>query len=246
MTFSRTASEDINLFTSPLPIHFTHWRYPHNSSYILSPPEKPNTLKLNPSFLNLTALNGNYAGALAGPPGGGGGGGQTFISRRQQDTLFTFRIDASFSLDAAESEVGVSAFLTQNHHLDLGIVLLSFSSSSPSLVPHVRFRGFSYVPVPAPVVLPLSELIPGVNSNKGRLDLTFEIRAVNFSHYAFSVGPAGRLSELRTVITASNDAVSWGFTGVLLGAYATRNGGNGTAPAYISKWQYIPEGQFRS
>lgn len=113
------------------------------------------------------------------------------------------------------------------------------------VVPHVRFRAVSYVPVPRDVVVPLGDLVPAVN-NKGRLVLTFEIRAVNFSHYAFSVGPAGRLSELRTVITASNDAVSWGFTGVLLGAYATRNGGNGTAPAYISRWQYIPEGQFRS
>lgn len=252
--FCSTASEDITTFPngSSLPPYFTYWRYPSPTGYAVSPPERPGTLRLSPSVLNLTALNGNYAGLLHGPDG------QTFVGRRQQDTLFTFRVDVAFAPDAVENEVGVSAFLTQNRHLDLGVVLLpagaatgpfpGVNASSPSdagaLVPHVRFRGFPYAPVPAPVVVPLPPAWRG--GGNGQLDVTFEIRAVNFSHYAFSIGPAGRLSELRTVITASNDAVSWGFTGVLLGAYATRNGGNGTAPAYISRWQYLPEGQFRS
>ena len=33
--------------------------------------------------------------------------------------------------------------------------------------------------------------------------------------------------------------------GVLLGIYATSNGGNGTTPAYFSDWKYNPIEQFR-
>ncbi|KAK3381512.1 glycosyl hydrolase [Podospora didyma] len=234
-----------------LPMHFTHWRFPNPSSFTISPPEAPNTLRVSPSTLNLTALNGNYAGPT----------GQSFVGRRQQDTLFTFSVTLqSFSPTNAESEAGVSAFLTQNHHLDMGIVLLrrgypgtsSFPGHPPppapitdeaddeeELVPHIRFRGMSYIPVPKPVLAPLPRAWWG-------RPLTLEIKAANVSHYSFSVGPADARSEMQTIITTSNDAVSWGFTGTILGIYATSNGGNGTgAPGYFSKWQYLPQGQFR-
>lgn len=232
-----------------MPAHFTYWRYPNTSHYTVSPPENPNTLRLSPSFLNLTALNGNYAGPLDGPDG------QTFVGRRQQDTLFTFSVDLSFSPTVLEEEAGVSAFLTQNHHLDIGIVLLPASASTahfpgtnattepaedPSaLIPQVRFRGISYIPVPDPVVVPVPKAWRGS-------PLTLEIKAANGTHFAFSVGPAGHESEMRTVLTASNDAVSWGFTGVILGTYCTSNGGKGMTPGYFSRWQYIPQGQFRN
>jgi hypothetical protein len=218
----------------PLPAHLTHWRFPIPSSYTPSPPSHPNTLRLTPSTLNLTALNGNYAGPT----------GQTFISRRQQHTLFTYSVTLDFSPSALEEEAGVTAFLTQNHHLDMGIVLLprgttttgtpppgfqtdetspndgfqpsSSSSSSKNnnestqkdLTPHIRFRAESYVPVPAPLTIPLPEAWRG-----GKLAL--EIRACNRTHYAFSVGPAGRRSEMREVMVVSTEGVSWGFTGEL-------------------------------
>lgn len=31
--------------------------------------------------------------------------------------------------------------------------------------------------------------------------------------------------------------------GTLIGAYATSNGGNGTTPAYFSRWRYTPVAQ---
>ncbi|KAK0740064.1 glycosyl hydrolase [Schizothecium vesticola] len=230
-----------------LPLHFTHWRYPHPSYYTLSPPEKPSSLRLTPSFLNLTGLNGNYAGVQHSPDG------QTFVGRRQTDTLFTYSVDLSFSPTVLGEEAGVSAFLTQNHHLSMGITLLPASASTTrfpginatvtesgaTLIPQVRFQAASYVPVPATVVAPL----PGAWRG---LDLTLEVRAVNSSHFAFSVGPAGRRLEMRTLVTASNDAVSWGFTGTILGVFATRNGGEGRASAYVTGWRYVGEGQFRS
>jgi hypothetical protein len=39
--------------------------------------------------------------------------------------------------------------------------------------------------------------------------------------------------------------VSWGFTGTLVGVYATSNGGNGTEEAYVRNWSYVSKGQAR-
>jgi len=245
---------------STLPAHLTYWRFPIPSSYTISPPGHPNTLRLTPSALNLTALNGNYAGPA----------GQTFIGRRQQETLFTFTVDLEFNPSVADEEAGVSAFLTQNHHLDLAIVNLARKYATGTLpgldsnqtgdpeeiVPHFRFRGESYVPVPKPVVVPVPPLWLGKK-------LTLEIKAFNSTHYSFSAGPAGAQSLLKTIQYSSNEPLSWGFTGgltlsfleyesdtncwtgTLLGVYATTNGGKGSTPAYVSNWRYVAQGQFR-
>ncbi|KAI0829145.1 glycoside hydrolase family 43 protein [Hypoxylon sp. FL0890] len=226
---------------STLPAHFTYWRYPIPESYTVSPPGHPDMLKLIPSKLNLTGLDGNYAGPE----------GQTFVGRRQQDTLFTYSVNLDFSPTSLEEEAGVSAFLTQNHHLDLGVVMLPASSSTGSfpgsnnsmssadLIPQLRFRGISYIPVPADIIVP----IPEAWSDK---PLRLEIKAHNMTHYSMSAGPADALSEMRTILDVSNAPVSWGFTGVILGVYCTSNGYEGTTPAYFSKWRYTPQGQFRN
>ncbi|KAI2628554.1 glycoside hydrolase family 43 protein [Hypoxylon sp. NC1633] len=225
---------------SVLPAHFTHWRFPVAESYTVSPPDHPSTLRLDPSTLNLTALNGNYAGPS----------GQTFVGRRQQDTLFTYSVNLDFAPTSLEEEAGVSVFLTQNHHLDLGVVMLpahsstasfpgmNYSINSSELIPQLRFRGISYIPVPNDIVIP----IPSAWTDK---TLRLEIKAHNMTHYSMSAGPAGALSEMHTVLDVSNAAVSWGFTGVILGIYCTSNGYEGSTPAYFSKWRYIPQGQYR-
>lgn len=211
---------------SSLPPHFTYWRFPNPAYFAVSPPGHPNTLRVSPSHLNLTALNGNYAGPS----------GQAFVGRRQQDTLFRYLIDVNYTPKILNEEFGVTVFLTQNHHLDLGIVMLprsshaSSSSSFPDpgppdsgregeggelsarsppapLVPHFRFRGISSVPVHADIVYS----IPDSWINK---KMTMGIEARNYTHYTFVAGPAGgRLSEIAVV---PNDAVSWGFTGMLV------------------------------
>ncbi|ORY57572.1 glycoside hydrolase family 43 protein [Pseudomassariella vexata] len=239
-----TEGDDINFEPgSSLPAHFTHWRFPISESYTISPPGHPNVLRLGPSKLNLTALNGNYVGPA----------GQTFVGRRQQDTLFTYSVNLDFSPGAAEEEAGVSVFLTQNHHLDLGVVMLPANRSTapfpgtnntvPSdpteLIPQFRFRAESFLPVPSPAILP----VPSAWVGK---PLRLEIKASNMTHYALSAGPAGALSEMQTVMTVSNDLVSWGFTGTILGVYCTSNGREGTTPAYFSKWKYVPQGQFKN
>ncbi|KAI8626432.1 glycoside hydrolase family 43 protein [Xylariaceae sp. FL1651] len=257
---------------STLPAHFTYQRFPISDSYTVSPPERPYTLRLNPSRLNLTGIKGNYAGPE----------GQTFVGRRQQDTLFTFSVDLDFTPNvrsvggdiddrgrkptmesAFEAEAGVSVFLTQNHHLDLGVVMLPASSStgvfpgdtnatqnggeslalsaagnSPDLIPQFRFRGISYIPVPGDIVVP----VPAAWRDK---TLRLEIKASDATHYALSAGPADALSQMRALIEVSNEPVSWGFTGVILGIFCTGNGYNVTTPAYFSRWRYVPQGQFR-
>lgn len=46
---------------STLPAHFTYYRFPNTSSFAISPSGHPNTLRLSPSTLNLTGLDGNSA-----------------------------------------------------------------------------------------------------------------------------------------------------------------------------------------
>lgn len=214
---------------SALPAHFVHWRLPIRDSYTISAPGHPNTLRLNPSKLNLTGYDGNYAGPT----------GQTFVGRRQTDTLFTFRVNMEFSPMLQEEEAGVSVFLTQNHHIDFGVVMLP-STVNGSLIPHFRFRAISYIAVPDPVVMP-------VTSDWLNQTLTMEIKAFNLTHYSFSAGPASSQSHIVTIAYGPAADVSFAFTGTLLGVYATTNGGGnqGTA-AYFSRWQYQGQGQFEN
>ncbi|KAK0617306.1 glycosyl hydrolase [Immersiella caudata] len=242
-----TTPEDITFPSSlqSLPPYFTHWRYPAPSSYTLT----NSSLRLTPSHFNLTALNGNYAGPLHYPNSSSSAApGQTFISRRQTSTLFTFSIDFRFTPDKLNSEFGISAFLTQNHHIDLGIVLLPRKAATDSfegsdsrdpeeLIPQIRLRGMSYKTVPKEVIIPVPRVwIEG--------ELCLEVRADDAAKYVFSVGPAKR-PEMREVAAWGNELVSWGFTGVLLGAYATSNGGEGRAVGDITRWRYQDRGQVR-
>lgn len=194
---------------STIPAHFTYYRFPNASSFVVSPSEHPNTLRLSPSTLNLTGLDGNSAIQS-----------QTYVGRRQQDTLFTYRVDLDYGPSMLDEEAGATVFLTQNHHLDLGVVLLPASESTkqfsgtnftqpedPSTaVPQIRYRGISSVSIPEPIVAP----VPDEWANR---TLTFEIQASNMTHFALSVGPADAQSQMQTVVYVANSAVSYGFTG---------------------------------
>lgn len=210
-----------------MPPHFVHWRPPVGDSYTISPEDHPNTLRLKPSKLNLTAIDGNA----------GGPGGQTFVGRRQVDTLFTYNVDIDFHPNTVEEEAGVTLFLTQNHHARLGVAMLPLANTT-DLTPHFRFHAISYIPVPESFAIP----VPREWHNK---TLVMEIKTVNITHFSFSAGPAKGIAPMRTFAYVPGSIVSWGFTGTLLGVYATSNGGNGTTPAYVSNWNYQGWGQVR-
>ncbi|KAF2657932.1 glycoside hydrolase family 43 protein [Lophiostoma macrostomum CBS 122681] len=212
---------------SRLPPHFVHWRPPIAESYSTSPEGHPNSLRLRPSSLNLTGLDGNA----------GGPGGQTLVTRRQVDTLFTYHVELDYRPETIEEEAGVTLFLTQNHHARLGIAMLPVGNTT-TLAPHCRFQAISYLPVPESFITP----VPSAWHDK---PLTLEIKAINVTHYTFSAGPADKSAPLEVLVYVPGSIVSWGFTGTLLGVYATSNGGNGSTPAYISHWNYRGEGQVR-
>ncbi|KAH8831837.1 glycosyl hydrolase [Flagelloscypha sp. PMI_526] len=95
---------------STLPIHFLHWRLPDTSAYILNPEEKPRTLKLSPSSLNLTGLDGETATSP-----------QTFLGRRQAHTLFEFTVQFDYVPVNPGDEVGVTVFTSQARHIAFGL-----------------------------------------------------------------------------------------------------------------------------
>lgn len=87
---------------SELPPHFLHWRIPVKEDYIISPEGHEGYLGLRPSKLNLTGIDGNSAI-----------GGQTFVGRRQVDSLFTYRVTLDYSPKSIREEAGITLFLTQ-------------------------------------------------------------------------------------------------------------------------------------
>ncbi|KAL5416931.1 hypothetical protein PMIN04_007928 [Paraphaeosphaeria minitans] len=210
-----------------LPPHFLHWRPPIEGNYVISPPGHRNYLGLKPSKLNLTGIDGNSAP-----------GGQTFVGRRQVDTLFTYRVVLDYAPKEAHEEAGVTLFLTQNHHVRLGLTLLAASNTSATFTPHFRFMTEPYSSAAPPFSAPVPDSLQNTS-------LTLEIKAVNETHFSFAAGRADS-EELAIVAHAPGDVVSWGFTGTLVGVYATSNGGNGTEMAYVSHWTYKGEGQTRS
>lgn len=96
---------------SKIPPHFVYWRPPVDGSYTISPKGHLNTLSLKPSKLNLTGIDGNSPGP----------GGQTFISRRQVHTLFTYTVDINFRPTVQGEEAGITLFLSQASHLQFGL-----------------------------------------------------------------------------------------------------------------------------
>lgn len=47
--------------------------------------------------------------------------GTTFVGRRQVDTLFTFSVDVDFEPRSPGEEAGVTVYLDEARHIDLGI-----------------------------------------------------------------------------------------------------------------------------
>ncbi|KAF8205698.1 xylosidase : arab-like proteininofuranosidase [Mycena galopus ATCC 62051] len=204
---------------SNLPLHFAHWRIPVPTAYTISPPGHENTLRLLPSLLNLTGFDENSAPT-----------GQTFVGRRQVHSEFVYTVDMEYAPQAPEEEAGVSVFLVQNHHIDFGIVCLANVSSSCADSTVLRIRTTSSTAVgPRP-----DTIIPLAHPNTTR----FEIRAENVTHYIFSYSPTGDAAGMVTAGYGLSADVSWGFTGTILGVYATGNGQNASTPAYVSRWRY--------
>ncbi|KAJ5432924.1 uncharacterized protein N7458_012080 [Penicillium daleae] len=217
---------------SSIPTHWVFWRAPAKpESFTISPPGHPNTLQLIASRANLTG-DASFK-ALDG---------LTLLARRQTNTLFEFSVDVHPGFYKAQGdEIGVTAFLHQDHHIDLGLV---FMGGSPNSKGRVNFRcratdsDATNFTVPSPVVTP-------VPSSWLSETIRLYIRAENDTHYQLSAAPAARPHESRLLAAFTGALISGPdvFTGNLLGVYATTNGGNHTMEGYVSRWRYTPIAQ---
>ncbi|TLD28077.1 xylosidase : arabinofuranosidase protein [Venturia nashicola] len=240
---------------SSIPPHFIFWRWPVQASYEISPPNHPNSLRLKPSKdFSSTPEN----------PAGGAANGITLITRLQEHTLFNFSIDVDFQPQAINAEAGIIAFLTQSQHIDLGIILMQ--NSSGLAAPYLRLSvlddksinsSFSAKIAPgiaSPIFAPgkfigtLNAFVPmRLSPEWAKHPIKLEIQARNDTHFTFLA--SSRVAKEEPVVfgelpTSILSGGSGPFTGTLLGAYATTNGGNVTSDyAYVSKWRYTGVGQ---
>ncbi|KAI8624827.1 glycoside hydrolase family 43 protein [Xylariaceae sp. FL1651] len=227
-----------------IPQNLVHWRVPREGSISIT----QKGLQIIPSRSNLTGTSSETSPELSGQRG------LSFIGRRQTDTLFTFSVDLSFAPESVGQEAGVTVFLTQFNHIDLGVVLLAPNSTSVvskrAVKPQLsfRFRAIGTGIPPPPRTIP-------VPSDWAGQTIRLQIQTMNTTHYSLSAMPAANPNAQIVVGTASAGLVSGGdgsFVGSLVGAYATCNGaGSGVVcpergNAYFGRWRYTGAAQYVS
>lgn len=190
---------------SVLPKHFGFWRLPKADLFSISPPGYPNTLRISPSRVNLTA-DAAYQPAVDG---------LAFVARRQAASVFEYSVDISFSPVLAEEEAGITIFLTQFQHIDLGIVKLASNSSSNYSKPILAFRfrveasGQPGAAIPATVVKSVPEVWVGQR-------IRLSVAATRDAEYVFSAALVSRPQESIAFGSVNAAIVSGGsgpFTG---------------------------------
>ena len=226
---------------SSLPASFYTWRYPPSTStFQISAPGHENTLKISPSRANLTGSPES--------PELSGLQGIAFVSRKQEHSLFTFAVDLSFNPQQSGQEAGITAFLTQQQHIDLSIRATNRSGRHASRQLVLRTYADS-----ANLTSSL-ETIPLPSSWSRSSAIRLQIHTANDTCYVFSAWPVDNANERLIIGTVSARILSGGtgpFTGTLLGAFATCNGGNGRnntcadagGEAYFSNWSYTGAAQ---
>ncbi|KAK1847196.1 xylosidase arabinofuranosidase [Colletotrichum chrysophilum] len=179
------------------PSHLVHWRYPNESKYNFSPDDPSCGLQLAPSFGNLSSVVSNT-----------NGGGLSLLARRQSHSLFTFSIDMTFSLDQEGDEAGVTVFVSEKTHIELGVVQMiqTGTNITAHATPLLRFQGASN----GTLIESSSLVLPQEWRDQM---LRMEIKASNATHYAFSAGPAAYQSQMMTVAYARASLVRPIFTG---------------------------------
>ncbi|GAB1316389.1 hypothetical protein MFIFM68171_06599 [Madurella fahalii] len=229
---------DVYNFTEagePIPRNLMYWRVP-----------RPGAITTTAKGLQVIPSRNNVTGQMfATTPELSGQRGMAFVGRRQTDTLFTFSVDLmDFQPSGDGSEAGVTVFLTQLNHIDLGVVLLPAQDDSKVL--SLRFR------VEATGTLPPEKIVPVPSAWKGET-IRLQVSTPNVTHYELSASLASDPTSKIVVGTAWAGLVSGAtgpFTGTLLGVYATCNGAGkgedcpgGGDKAYWQRWRYTGEGQ---
>ncbi|KAI9150296.1 Non-reducing end alpha-L-arabinofuranosidase BoGH43A [Paramyrothecium foliicola] len=212
---------------STIPKHFVHWRVPREGVFSTTDAG----LQIVPSRNNLTGIPFSKTEIeLSGQRG------LSFVGRRQTHTLFHFSVDVSFSPKEVGEEAGITVFLTQANHIDIGLVLLESGLS-------LRFNAIGTGGVHESKTVPVPE-------DWTKDPVRLHIYAEDPKSYRLAASHGCR--KPISVATASAALVSGGngtFVGSLVGAYATCNGAgigvqcpDGEAPAF-QRWAYKPIAQ---
>ncbi|OJJ94756.1 hypothetical protein ASPACDRAFT_1877381 [Aspergillus aculeatus ATCC 16872] len=221
---------------SPLPPTLQTWRpQPHaqdQSLFTISPPDHPHTLRLTPSWANLTG-NASFTP---------GKDDLSFLGRIQTSTLFEYAVTLrDFTPSIEAEEAGVSIFLTQTQHVDLGVVLLRDAHGKLALHFRLRVEASGRPDLVAPDAVVTA--VPVAWYGRG---IVLRVRARDDAGYVLSAALVGSPGSEIVLGRASAGVLSGGsgpFTGTLLGVYATGNGGPGETPSYWSDWTYVPVAQ---
>jgi len=221
---------------STIPRQFVYYHYPDESNYAVSPAGHPNTLALKGAAANLTQpaydAQNPEAQSLT-----------TFIARRQDHVLFTAESTIEFTPKASGEEAGMSVFLNRAQHFDFGVVGLA-NGTTGGVKRFIRLltitanstNAGATDPISKPGILPLPD-----TSTPLRLRVQASTRSTfTFSYQALAT--RGSSTEVGWVTVGSGDAtqVSGGFTGTLVGMFATGNGKPSTSVAYFSDFEYTP------
>ncbi|KAI0048585.1 glycoside hydrolase family 43 protein [Auriscalpium vulgare] len=218
---------------STFPLHYLFLRLPDTSKYAISPPGHPFTLALKGSALNLTGTDRRT-------------GNPTFVGRRQTQVKFYASVDLSFTPTQDGEEAGLTIFLTQAQHFDVGVVALSGASARAQGYPeaqgdavetYIRLRTVTTSsslqgavdPISKPAILPLAQ------DDQQRLSLRVE--APNETSYEFSYAQQGS-NQWHVIGSGDATEVSGGFVGTIVGMFASGNGADSATVAYFSNFVY--------
>ncbi|KAK4444781.1 Non-reducing end alpha-L-arabinofuranosidase BoGH43A [Podospora aff. communis PSN243] len=235
---------DFSVAGEPIPGNLMYWRVPREG--VVTTTAKG--LQMIPSRNNVTGVVTPASPNLELS----GQRGMAFIGRRQTDTLFDFSVDLvgfrPSGVGSVGSEAGITVFLTQLNHIDLGVVLLPDPNGTSTL--SLRFR--TEVPPSMAQQRPAEKVIaiPAAWENE---TIRLQVSTLNTTHYELSASIANSPTSKIVVGSAWAGLVSGGtgpFTGVLVGVYATCNGAgsglncpNGGDKAFWQRWRYTGRGQ---
>jgi hypothetical protein len=132
--------------------------------------------------------------------------GLTLIMRRQAHTLFNYTVDAELLGANAQDgdEVGVTSFLDQYQHVDLGVV---YMSKNKKISPYLRFRATTFGKTNFTGTVPQTKIL-ALPSDWSNDLVRLGISSINDAHFAFVAAPAARPSCSIVVGVANTTLVS--------------------------------------
>lgn len=210
---------------SKIPRNLIYFRVPRDGA-ITVPENGTAGLRIVPSRNNLTGIPfSTEFPELTGQQG------IAFVGRRQTHTIFDFSVDLTFAPQEVGQEAGVTVFLDQVNHIDLGVLLLpSVDNSTTQLFFRLQAEApfVDNPPVP-PTNLPTPRLVEVPSNWTAGGPYRLQITTPNATHYSFAASLASdvggevsvKLGEVPAQLVSGGNGT---FIGSLLGAYATCNG----------------------